>query len=90
MTQEAFETLKQAMCTTPVLALPDFSKQFTIETDACQSGERAVLSQGHPIALYSKALGVINQKLPIYEKEFLAIIVAIDKWRSFTEKSFCD
>ncbi len=39
--------------------------------------------EGHPIAFYSKALGVTNQKLSIYEKEFLAIMIAVDKWRSY-------
>ena len=43
-----------------------------------------VLSQkDHPIAFYSKALGVANRKLSIYEKEFLAILMAIDKWRCY-------
>lgn len=80
----AFLQLKHAMCSTPVLALPDFTKTFVLETDACATGIGAVLSQeGHPIAFYSKALGMANQKLSIYEKEFLAIMMAIDKWRSY-------
>lgn len=80
--QTAFERLKEAMSTTPVLALPDFHQPFTIETDACDLGIGTVLSQkGHPIAFYSKALGVKNQQLSIYEKEFLAIMMAVDKWR---------
>jgi hypothetical protein len=55
-----------------------------LEIDACATGIGAVLSQdGHPIAFYSKALGIQNQKLSIYEKEFLAIMMAIDKWRSY-------
>ena len=75
------------MASTPVLALPDFTKQFVIETDACASGIGAVLAQeGHPIAYYSKALGQQNHKLSIYEKEFLAIIMAIDKWRSYLSR----
>lgn len=66
-----------------MLAIPDFSKPFCVETDACDVGIGAVLSQdGHPIAYYSKALGVNNKKLSIYEKEFLAIMMAVDRWRA--------
>jgi hypothetical protein len=60
--QHAFEQLKKAMVNTPVLALPDFDRPFAIETDACDTGIGAVLVQdNHPIAYFSKALGVRNQ-----------------------------
>ena len=39
----AFEKLKRAMCTTPILAMPNFSKPFTIESDACNNGIGSVL-----------------------------------------------
>ena len=72
---------------TPVLALPNFAEPFEIETDACDSGVGAVLSQnGHHVAFYSKALGVNNQKLSIYEKEFIAILMAVDKWRCYLQR----
>lgn len=80
--QQAFKLLKQAMVSTPVLALPDFAKLFAIETDACGTGMGTMLTQdGHPVAYLNKALGVKNQKLSTYEKEFLAMMMAINKWR---------
>ena len=79
--------LKQAMENTPVLALPNFQLPFVVETDACDTGIGAVLvQQGHPVAYMSKALGVKNNKLYIYEKEFMAVIMAIDKWRCYLER----
>ena len=65
----AFEKLKQAMCTTLVLAMPDFSKPFTIESDACNNGLGAVLLQDeHPIAFTSKSLFGKNLTTSTYEK----------------------
>jgi hypothetical protein len=82
----AFNALKQAMVHTPVLALPDFKLPFTVETDACEVGVGAVLmQQGHPIAYMSKSLGIMNRKLSTYEKEFMAVIMAIDKWRPYLQ-----
>lgn len=84
--EEAFQALKTALSTAPVLALPDFSTVFTIETDASDKGIGVVLQQeGHPIAYLSKALGPKNQLLSTHEKESLAILLAVDHWRSYLE-----
>ena len=79
--QTAFEQLKQAMSSAPVLALPDFKFPFAVETDASNTGIGAVLLQaGHPVAYLSKALSSRNQTLSAYEKECLAILFAVEKW----------
>ena len=85
--QSAFHALKQAMTETLVLAVPNFQETFTVETDACMDGIGAVLMQkGQPVAYLSKALGEKHKALSIYEKEFLALIMAVDKWRHYLER----
>ena len=85
-TEEAFQALKQALVSAPVLALPDFNKKFMIETDACSRGIGAVFLQDeHPIAFMSKSLGTRHRGLSTYEKECLAILMAVDKWRSYLQ-----
>lgn len=76
--------LKSALCSAPVLALPDFTRPFHIETDASGSGVGAVLQQeGHPIAFISKPLSPRNQGLTVYKKDYLAILLAVDHWRHY-------
>lgn len=80
----AFRALKQALVQAPVLALPNFTQDFVLEADACATGVGAVLmQQGHPVAFLSKALGPKNQTLSIYDKECLAILLAIDKLKQY-------
>ncbi|KAL5698643.1 hypothetical protein ACHQM5_029654 [Ranunculus cassubicifolius] len=82
--QTSFEALKMALTQIPTLALPDFSKPFIIETDACQTGIGAVLLQDQqPLAFLSKALPPTKMGLSTYEKELWAIIYAITKWRYY-------
>lgn len=70
--QQAFSLLKQALCSALVVALPDFSLPINIKTDASGSGVGAVVQQNdHPLAFISKALSPRNQRLTVYEKEYL-------------------
>jgi hypothetical protein len=82
--QLAFTALKNCLVTTPMLVLPNFFKTFVIEIDACAAGVGAVLMQGdHPLAFLSKALGPKSQGLSTYEKEFMAILFAVQQWRPY-------
>ena len=83
-TKFAFDKLKQAMCTTLVLVMPDFSKPFTIESDACDNGLGAVLLQcEHPIAFTNKSLFGKNLAASTYEKEMMAILHVVQKWEPY-------
>ncbi|KAL5814796.1 hypothetical protein ACOSQ3_025587 [Xanthoceras sorbifolium] len=81
--EEAFKKLKEAMTKALVLALPDFSKKFIVECDASGSGVGAVLMQDRPIAFFSQALQGKNLLLSTYEKEILALVLAVQKWRPY-------
>jgi hypothetical protein len=78
--------LKRSLVSAPVLALPNFNQPFAFETDASETGIGVVLQQdGHPIAYVSKALGRRTQRLSTYEKESLAILLAIDQWKAYLQ-----
>ena len=73
--QQAFMALKQAMCSTPILALPDFTKSFLIECDASGMGIGAVLMQeGRPLAFTNEQLSGKHLGQSTYEKEMMAIL----------------
>ncbi|XP_059064617.1 uncharacterized protein LOC131856731 [Cryptomeria japonica] len=84
MAQKTFDKLKEVMSSCPVLAIPDFSLPFVVECDASGEGIGAILTQkGHPIAFESRKLNQLERGYSIYDKEMLAIMHALDKFRQY-------
>jgi RNase H-like domain found in reverse transcriptase/Reverse transcriptase (RNA-dependent DNA polymerase)/Integrase zinc binding domain/Chromo (CHRromatin Organisation MOdifier) domain/Retroviral aspartyl protease len=86
--REAFERLKSAITSAPVLILPDPTKPFIITTDASQYAIGAVLSQDQgngpqPVAFISRKLSAAEQNYPVHEQELLALIYALKQWRHY-------
>ncbi|KAK8949103.1 hypothetical protein KSP39_PZI005439 [Platanthera zijinensis] len=82
--EAAFQKFKRAVSQPPVLQQPDFQQPFVVETDAADAGVGAVLLQKERlIAFFSKALGPKNVGLSTYEKELLAIVLAVQHWRHY-------
>ena len=87
--QEAFNALKEALCTAPVLGYPTFTRKFILETDASFKGLGVILSQQHKdwsicvIAYASQSLPPSERSMISYSSAKLELLVL--KW-AVTEK----
>lgn len=89
--QKSFETIKTLLTTAPILSNPDFTKKFYLHCDASNYGIGAVLVQldkdgnEKPIAFMSKKLNTAQRNYSVTERECLAAIEAIKKFRCYLE-----
>ena len=86
--QKAFETLKSALTKPPILAYPDFEKNFILQTDASNEAVGAVLSQVHdgierPVGFASRSLIKAERNYSATERECLAIVFALKYFRPY-------
>jgi hypothetical protein len=76
--------MKHVMSSCHVLALLDFTQPFVLECDASGIGIGAVLMQNnHPISFESHKLKEYEQHYSIYNKDMLAIMHALAKFRKY-------
>ena len=82
--QDAFDAIKRALTSAPVLIHPDPNETFTVTTDASKYAVGATLSQkGHPIAYLSHRLSDTEERWDIGDQELLAFMIALREWRVY-------
>ncbi|CAM8892724.1 unnamed protein product [Rhodiola kirilowii] len=86
--KEAFDELKHALTSTPIIRAPDWSKGFEIMCDASDYAIGAVLGQRDerkPVVIYyaSRTLDSAQRNYSTTEKELLAVVFALEKFRSY-------
>jgi len=84
----AFDALKAALCSAPVLLLPDPSLPYTLNCDACNYAIGATLQQDQgnglqPVAYRSKKLSPAERNYDTREKEFMSLVDACSHWRHY-------
>lgn len=88
--EQAFAQIKTLLTSAPVMAVPDFDRPFFVQTDASAQGIGAVLTQrfdeGEKVIAYaSRKLTKLECSYSATEWECLAVIFAVEKWRSYLE-----
>lgn len=86
--ENAFQQIKNALVSSPILSYPDFTKQFKVTVDASQLGCGAVISQEFdgcdlPISFISRTFKKGELNKAIIEKELIAIHFALKTFRHY-------
>jgi len=89
--RKAFNTLKQAFTSAPILMHWVLDAQLVMETDASDYALAAILSimtkdnEIHPIAFHSRTFSAPELNYDVHDKELLAIFEAFKMWRHYLE-----
>uniref|UniRef100_A0A383WFN5 Reverse transcriptase n=1 Tax=Tetradesmus obliquus TaxID=3088 RepID=A0A383WFN5_TETOB len=87
---KAFEDLKNALVSAPVLVTPDSTLPYEVYTDASKFALGAVLLQNQgkglqPVAYLSRKLNAAERNYPTGDREMLGIYYALQIWRCYLE-----
>ena len=89
--EQSFQELKLKLTTTPVLSLPDISKDFVVYCDASRHGLGCVLMQGGRVIAYaSRQLKEHENHYPTHDLELAAVVHALKIWRHYLIGNKCD
>jgi hypothetical protein len=89
--EASFQELKTRLTTTPVLTLPDASKDFVVYCDASRQGLGCVLMQGGKVVVYaSRQLRKHEENYPTHNLELAAVVHALKIWRHYLIGNKCD
>ncbi|XP_019255156.1 PREDICTED: uncharacterized protein LOC109233746 [Nicotiana attenuata] len=85
---ESFELLKHKLTTTPIITAPNWDLPFELMCDASDVAVGAVLGQRinkmfHPVYYASKTMNEAQRNYTVTEKELLAIVFAMEKFRPY-------
>nr|GFA97195.1 putative reverse transcriptase domain-containing protein [Tanacetum cinerariifolium] len=82
--EEAFQLLKDKLCSAPILALPEGSKDFVVYCDASLKGYGAVLMQREKVIAYaSQQLRTHEENYMTHDLELGAVVFAFRLWRHY-------
>ncbi|WVZ76586.1 hypothetical protein U9M48_024551 [Paspalum notatum var. saurae] len=85
--EEAFQSLKKSLTTTPVLAQPDITKPFEVYCDASDNGLGGVLIV---VAYASRQLRKHETNYPTHDLELAAVVHALKIWRDYLLGNTCN
>ncbi|GKB02840.1 putative reverse transcriptase domain-containing protein [Tanacetum coccineum] len=87
---EAFQKLKQDLCTAPILALPEGPDDFVVYCDASLKGYGAVLMQRDKVIAYaSRQLKTHEENYTTHDLELGAVVFALRLWRHYLYGTKC-
>ncbi|GJW44425.1 putative reverse transcriptase domain-containing protein [Tanacetum coccineum] len=82
--EAAFQTLKQKLCSAPILALPEGSENFVVYCDAFHKGLGVVLMQKERVIAYaSRQLKIHEKNYTTHDLELGAVVFALKMWRHY-------
>ncbi|GJU55939.1 putative reverse transcriptase domain-containing protein [Tanacetum coccineum] len=84
--EAAFQLLKQKLCSAPILALPEGSKDFIAYCDASKKGLGAMLMQREKVIAYaSPQLKIHEKNYTTHDLELGAVVFALKIWRHYLD-----